>query len=136
MTVNDDVCIPASFRPPIHKINNVMKGVSFPLKATNAAGEVSFGMVAWQDCEYWMARLTKLAKKEMCSGALFPHGASWFCERETMVDLISNYHSLDFIAEDVNIGLSMIRMEKSIRFDVTCVLETEVPTTVFGKGLN
>ncbi|KAM0711773.1 hypothetical protein Q7P35_001142 [Cladosporium inversicolor] len=29
MTVDDDVCIPASFRPPIHKINDVMKGPTF-----------------------------------------------------------------------------------------------------------
>jgi cellulose synthase/poly-beta-1,6-N-acetylglucosamine synthase-like glycosyltransferase len=136
MTVDDDVCIPASFRPPVHKINDVMKGVGFPLKATNADGKVSFGMVAWQDCEYRMAGLTKLAEEGICGGALFPHGAGWFCERETMVDLISNYHSLDFIAEDVNTGLSMMRMKKSIGFDATCVLETEVPTTVFGKGLN
>lgn len=136
MTVDDDVCIPASFRPPIHKINDVMKGVGFPLKATNAAGEVSFGMVAWQDCEYRMAGLTKLAEEQICGGALFPHGAGWFCERETMIDLISNYHSLDFIAEDVNTGLSMMKMEKRIGFDAACVLETEVPTTVFGTGLN
>jgi cellulose synthase/poly-beta-1,6-N-acetylglucosamine synthase-like glycosyltransferase len=136
MTVDDDVCIPASFRPPVHKINDVMKGVGFPLKATNAAGKVSFGMVAWQDCEYRMAGLTKLAEEEICGGALFPHGAGWFCERETLVDLISNYHSLDFIAEDVNTGLSMMRMKKTIGFDSSCVLETEVPTTVFGKGLN
>lgn len=136
MTVDDDVCIPASFRPPIHKINDVMKGVGFPLKATNAAGVVSFGMVAWQDCEYRMAGLTKLAEEQICGGALFPHGAGWFCERETMVDLISNYHSLDFIAEDVNTGLSMMKMKKLIGFDAACVLETEVPATVFGKGLN
>jgi cellulose synthase/poly-beta-1,6-N-acetylglucosamine synthase-like glycosyltransferase len=136
MTVDDDVCIPASFRPPIHKINDVMKGVGFPLKATNAAGEVSFGMVAWQDCEYRMAGLTKLAEEQICGGALFPHGAGWFCERETMIDLISNYHSLDFIAEDVNTGLSMMKMKKRIGFDAACVLETEVPTTVFGTGLN
>ncbi|EMC94380.1 glycosyltransferase family 2 protein [Baudoinia panamericana UAMH 10762] len=136
MTVDDDVCIPASFRPPIHKINDVMKGVAFPLKATNAAGKVSFGMVAWQDCEYRMAGLTKLAEEQICGGAVFPHGAGWFCERATMIDLISNYHSLDFIAEDVNTGISMMRMKKSLGFDATCVLETEVPTTVFGKGLN
>jgi len=136
MTVDDDVCIPASFRPPVHKINDVMKGVAFPLKATNAAGKVSFGMVAWQDCEYRMAGLTKLAEEEICGGSLFPHGAGWFCERETLIDLISNYHSLDFIAEDVNTGLSLMRMKKRVGFDATCILETEVPTTVFGKGLN
>jgi len=136
MTVDDDVCIPASFRPPVHKINDVMKGVAFPLKATNAAGKVSFGMVAWQDCEYRMAGLTKLAEEEICGGSLFPHGAGWFCERETLIDLISNYHSLDLIAEDVNTGLSLMRMKKRVGFDATCILETEVPTTVFGKGLN
>ncbi|KAK0275449.1 hypothetical protein LTR35_011151 [Friedmanniomyces endolithicus] len=127
MTVDDDVCIPASFRPPVHKINDVMKGVAFPPKATNAAGK---------DCEYRMAGLTKLAEEEICGGSLFPHGAGWFCERETLIDLISNYHSLDFIAEDVNTGLSLMRMKKRVGFDATCILETEVPTTVFGKGLN
>jgi len=136
MTVDDDVCIPASFRPPIHKINDTMKGVGFPLKATNAAGNVSFGMVAWQDCEYRMAGLTKTAEEAICGGAAFPHGAGWFCERETMIDLISNYHSLDFIAEDVNTGIALMRMKKRLGWDSTCVLETEVPTTVFGKGLN
>lgn len=136
MTMDDDVELPPSFRPPIHKINNTMKGVGFPLKATNAAGEVSFGMVAWQDCEYRMAGLTKLAEEEICGGAAFPHGAGWFCERETMIDLISNYHSLDFIAEDVNTGIALMRMKKLLGWDSSCVLETEVPTTVFGKGLN
>ncbi|KAK6438890.1 hypothetical protein LTR95_004902 [Oleoguttula sp. CCFEE 5521] len=81
-----------------------------------------------------MAGLTKFAEEEICGGALFPHGAGWFCEMETMTDFISNYHSLDFIAEDVNTGLSMMRLKKSIGFDATCVLETEIPTTVFGKG--
>ena len=82
MTVDDDVCIPASFRPPIHKINDTMKGVGFPLKATNAAGKVSSGMVAWQDCEYRMAGLTKLAEEQICGGALFPHGAGWLVLRK------------------------------------------------------
>ncbi|KAJ4310500.1 hypothetical protein N0V94_008417 [Neodidymelliopsis sp. IMI 364377] len=65
-----------------------------------------------------------------------PSGAGWFCERETLIDLISNYHSLDFIAEDVNTGVSMQRMKKRIAFDASCVLETEVPTTFIGQGLN
>jgi cellulose synthase/poly-beta-1,6-N-acetylglucosamine synthase-like glycosyltransferase len=82
-----------------------------------------------------MSGLTKLAESSIC-GVLYPHGAGWFCEKETLIDLISNYHSIDFIAEDVNTGLSMQRMKKRIAFDATCVLETEVPTTVLGPGLN
>ena len=134
-TVDDDVCIPANFRAPIDKIDDVTKGVAFPLKATNAAGDVPLFLVAWQDVEYRMAGLVKLAESDIC-GVLYPHGAGWFCERETLIDLISNYHSLDFIAEDVNTGVSMQKMKKRIAFDSSCVLETEVPTTFLGPGLN
>jgi hypothetical protein len=135
MTVDDDVCIPANFKAPLDLVNEKTKAVAFPLKATDAAGKRSLFMVAWQDCEYRMAGLTKLAESRIC-GVLFPHGAGWFCERETLIDLISNYHSIDFIAEDVNTGLSMQKMKKFIAFDARCILETEVPTTIFGQGLN
>lgn len=134
-TVDDDVCIPANFRAPVDKIDDVTKGVAFPLKATNADGDVPLFLVAWQDVEYRMAGLVKLAESDIC-GVLYPHGAGWFCERETLIDLISNYHSLDFIAEDVNTGVSMQKMKKRIAFDASCVLETEVPTTFLGPGLN
>ncbi|RAR10734.1 glycosyltransferase family 2 protein [Stemphylium lycopersici] len=135
MTVDDDVSIPATFRPPIDKMDDVTKGCAFPLKAVDANGDVPLCLVAWQDCEYKMSGLTKLAESSIC-GVLYPHGAGWFCERETLIDLISNYHSIDFIAEDVNTGLSMQKMKKRIAFDATCVLETEVPTTILGPGLN
>jgi len=134
-TVDDDVCIPANFRAPVEKIDDVTKGVAFPLKATNAEGNVPLFLVAWQDVEYRMAGLVKLAESDIC-GVLYPHGAGWFCERETLIELISNYHSLDFIAEDVNTGISMQKMKKRIAFDASCVLETEVPTTFLGPGLN
>jgi hypothetical protein len=135
MTVDDDVSIPATFRPPIDKMDDITKGCAFPLKAVDANGDVPLCLVAWQDCEYKMSGLTKLAESSIC-GVLYPHGAGWFCERDTLIDLISNYHSIDFIAEDVNTGLSMQKMKKRIAFDATCVLETEVPTTVLGPGLN
>ncbi|KAG9185960.1 hypothetical protein G6011_02516 [Alternaria panax] len=118
MTVDDDVSIPATFRPPIDKMDDTTKGCAFPLKAVDANGDVPLCLVAWQDCEYKMSGLTKLA------------------ESDTLIDLISNYHSIDFIAEDVNTGLSMQKMKKRIAFDATCVLETEVPTTILGPGLN
>lgn len=135
MTVDDDVSIPANFRAPLDKIDDRTKGVAFPLKAIDANGKCPLFMVAWQDCEYRMAGLTKLAESNVC-GVLFPHGAGWFCERETLIELISNYHSIDFIAEDVNTGLSMQKMKKFIAFDPRVILETEVPTTIFGPGLN
>ena len=135
MTVDDDVSIPPNFRPPIDKIDHLTKGVAFPLRAMNSNSQTPLFMVAWQDCEYKMSGLSKLAESSLC-GVLYPHGAGWFCERETLIDLISNYHSLDFIAEDVNTGLSMQKMKKRIAFDARIVLETEVPTTIFGPGLN
>lgn len=135
MTVDDDVSIPSNFCPPIDKIDHLTKGVAFPLRAIDVDGKSPLFMVAWQDCEYKMSGVSKLAESSIC-GVLYPHGAGWFCERETLIDLISNYHSLDFIAEDVNTGLSMQKMKKRIAFDSRMVLETEVPTTLFGPGLN
>lgn len=135
MTVDDDVSIPTNFRAPVDKINHLTKGVAFPLRAIDARGRCPLFMVGWQDCEYKMSGLSKLAESNVC-GVLYPHGAGWFCERDTLIDLISNYHSLDFIAEDVNTGLSMQKMKKRIAFDPQVVLETEVPTTIFGSGLN
>jgi hypothetical protein len=82
-----------------------------------------------------MSRLGKMAESELC-GIFYPHGAGWFCEIDTLIDLIGNYHSLDFIAEDVNTGLAMMKMKKIITMDSSMVLETEVPTTIFGPGLN
>ena len=134
MTV-DDVSIPTNFRAPVDKINHLTKGVAFPLRAIDARGQCPLFMVGWQDCEYKMSGLSKLAESNVC-GVLYPHGAGWFCERDTLIDLISNYHSLDFMAEDVNTGLSMQKMKKRIAFDPQVVLETEVPTTIFGSGLN
>jgi hypothetical protein len=135
MTMDDDVSISATFRPPIDKMDDITKGCAFPLKAVDANGDVPLCLVAWLDFEYRMSGLSKLVESSIC-GILYPHGAGWFCERDTLIDLISNYHSIDFIAEDVNTGLSMQKMKKRIAFDATCVLETEVPTTVLGPGLN
>ena len=135
MTVDDDVSIPANFHPPIDKLDDVTKGVAFPLRAIDQNGKTPLFMVAWQDCEYKMSGLSKVAESALC-GVLYPHGAGWFCERETLVDLMSNYHSLDFIAEDVTTGLSMQKMKKRIAMDARIILETEVPTTIFGRGLN
>jgi cellulose synthase/poly-beta-1,6-N-acetylglucosamine synthase-like glycosyltransferase len=135
MTIDDDVSIPINFRPPIDKIDHLTKAVAYPLHAIDANGQSPFFMVAWQDCEYKMMGLRKLAESALC-GVLYPHGAGWFVDRETLIDLITNYHSLEFIAEDANSGLSMQKMKKRIAFDATIVLETEVPTTLFGPSLN
>lgn len=135
MTVDDDVSIPANFSPPIHKINHLTKGVAYPLNAIDANGHCPLFMVGWQDCEYKMAGVSKLAESAVC-GVLYPHGAGWFCERDTLIDLMSNYHSLDFIADDVNSGIALQKMKKRIAFDPNVILKTEVPTTIFGPGLN
>jgi hypothetical protein len=82
-----------------------------------------------------MAGLVKLTESDIC-GVLYPHGAGRFCERITMMNLISNYQSLNFIAEDVNTGISMQKIKKRVAFDASCVLETEVPTTFIGPAFN
>ncbi|CAG7561998.1 unnamed protein product [Fusarium equiseti] len=135
LTTDDDVSLPDNYRHPIHLMNDQLRAVAFPLKGIDAEGNVPLGMVSWQDCEYRMAGLTKLAEDRTC-GVNFPHGAGWFVDRDVFVELLSKYHPMDFIAEDANAGFAMMRLNKRIAFDAQVTLATEVPSTVLGPGLN
>lgn len=135
LTTDDDVSLPDNYRHPIHLMNDQLRAVAFPLKGIDAEGNIPLGMVSWQDCEYRMAGLTKLAEDRTC-GVNFPHGAGWFVDRDIFVELLSKYHPMDFIAEDANAGFAMMRLNKRIAFDAQVTLATEVPSTVLGPGLN
>lgn len=135
MTVDDDVCIPKNFIAPTDMIDDKFKAVAFPIKAMDAECNVPLWLVAWQDIEYRLSGMSKLAEDRLC-GVQFPHGAGWFVELESFVTLMEHYHPMDFIAEDCNAGLGLSRMGKGIRLDARCYLATEVPTTFFGPGLN
>lgn len=135
MTVDDDVCIPKNFDPPTNMIDEKFKAVAFPIKAMDAQCDVPLWLVAWQDVEYRLSGMSKLAEDRLC-GVQFPHGAGWFVELESFITLMEHYHPMDFIAEDCNAGLGLSRMGKGIRLDARCYLATEVPTTFFGPGLN
>ncbi|PKS05440.1 hypothetical protein jhhlp_008816 [Lomentospora prolificans] len=135
LTVDDDVCIPANYESPEEMITDEIKAVALPLMGMDPEGNTSLFLVAWQDCEYRMAGVTKMAEDRIC-GVTFPHGAGWFVERDAYITMLSEYHPMDFIAEDVNSGLSFMRMGKQITMDGRIVLKTEVPTTILGPGLN
>lgn len=135
LTTDDDVSLPPNYRHPVHLIDESVKGVAFPLAGINSEGECPLFLVVWQDCEYRMSDLTKLAESNLC-GVCFPHGAGWFVEREVLVELLAAFHPTDFIAEDVNSGFCLMKMKKRIAFDFRVVLATEVPTTLLGPGLN
>ncbi|KAJ5684581.1 uncharacterized protein N7477_000926 [Penicillium maclennaniae] len=135
MTVDDDVCIPKNFRPPTEMIDDKFKAVAYPLKAMDANCNVPLFLVAWQDVEYRLSGLSKLAEDRLC-GVQYPHGAGWFVERESFITLLEYHHPMDFIAEDCNAGLGLSKMGKGIHIDARSFLATEVPTTFFGPGLN
>lgn len=135
LTTDDDVSLPPNYRHPTHLINEKVRAVAFPLEGIDAKGNCPLFLVAWQDCEYRMAGLTKLAESRLC-GVCFPHGAGWFVNRETLVEILSKYHPTDFIAEDVNAGIALMKINKRIAFDGRVVLATEVPRTLLGPGLN
>lgn len=76
-TVDDDVCIPKNFSPATEMIDDKFKAVAYPLKAIDADGNVPFFMVAWQDVEYRLSGLSKMAEDRLC-GVQYPHGAGWY----------------------------------------------------------
>lgn len=135
LTTDDDVCLPDNYRHPIHLMDDNIRGVAFPLTATDPNGDCPLFLVAWQDCEYRMSDLTKLAESNTC-GVCFPHGAGWFVDRDVLIELLETLHPTDFIAEDVNSGFCMMKLGKSIALNFRVVLATEVPITLLGPGLN
>lgn len=135
MTVDDDVCIPKNFRPPVELIDDKFKAVAYGIKAIDQDGNTPLWLTAWQDVEYRLSGMSKSAEDRL-SGVLFPHGAGWFVERESFIELLQDYHPMDFIAEDCNAGIGLNRMGKGIRYDGKCFLATEAPTTFFGPDLN
>lgn len=135
ITADDDVSMPKNFSPPTDLIDDVFKAVAYPLKAMDANCKSSLWLVAWQDVEYRLSGLAKLAEDRLC-GVQFPHGAGWFVEINAFIELMEKHHPMDFIAEDCNCGLGFSKMNLGIRFDARSFLATEVPTTFFGPGLN
>lgn len=135
MTTDDDVCMPKNFKPPIDLLDDKFVAVAYPIKAMDANCESSLWVTAWQDVEYRLSGLAKLAEDRLC-GVQFPHGAGWFVEINALVELLEKHHPMDFIAEDCRAGLGISKMGKGIRLDARCFLATEVPSTLFGPGLN
>jgi hypothetical protein len=82
MTVDDDVCIPKNFHPPTEMINDKFKAVAYPLKAMDADCNVPLWVTAWQDVEYRLSGLSKLAEDRLC-GVQYPHGAGWYVHRRS-----------------------------------------------------
>lgn len=135
MTVDDDVCMPKNFKPPIDLLDEKFVAVAYPIKAMDAKCVSSLWVTAWQDVEYRLSGLAKLAEDRLC-GVQFPHGAGWFVEIHALIELLEKHHPMDFIAEDCRAGLGISKMGKGIRLDARCFLATEVPSTLFGPGLN
>lgn len=135
LTVDDDVLIPPQYQAPTAMIDDMTKAVAFPIHAIDAHGNCPLFMVAWQDCEYRILGMKRLAESSTC-GALFPHGAGWFVERNTFIEMLTEHHPMDFVAEDGNAGLCFLKMGKRLVYDAGIILNTEAPTTLFGPGLN
>lgn len=135
MTADDDVCMPKNFTAPTDLLDETFVAVAYPIKAMDAKCVSSLWVTAWQDVEYRLSGLAKLAEDRLC-GVQFPHGAGWFVEINALIELLEKYHPMDFIAEDCRAGLGISKMGKGIRLDARCFLATEVPSTLFGPGLN
>jgi hypothetical protein len=89
MTVDDDVCIPKNFRPPAEMIDDKFKAVAYPLKAMDANCNVPLFLVAWQDVEYRLSGLSKLAEDRLC-GVQYPHGAGWYAHIDQLMQAVNS----------------------------------------------
>lgn len=99
MTADDDVCMPKNWTPGSDLLDDKFVAVAYPIKAMDDKCMSSLWVVAWQDVEYRLSGLAKLAESRL-SGVLCPHGAGWFVEINAFIKLMEFYHPMDFISED------------------------------------
>ncbi|KAJ1022349.1 hypothetical protein NDA13_005259 [Ustilago tritici] len=70
LTIDDDVIVPANFAAPMHIISETVTAVCYLITAVDHKGDRPL-FVGWQDIEYKMSALAKMAESKMC-GVLFP----------------------------------------------------------------
>lgn len=129
LTIDDDVIIPANFAAPMHIISEIVTAVCYPITAVDHKGDRPL-FVGWQDLEYKMSALAKMAESRMC-GVLFPHGAASFWKRETMIAVLRR-HDLIYFADDVKMGLELQAIGQRMGIDASISFETVAPETFLG----
>lgn len=129
LTIDDDVIIPANFAAPMHIISETVTAVCYPITAVDHKGDRPL-FVGWQDIEYKMSALAKMAESKMC-GVLFPHGAASFWKQETMIKVLRR-HDLIYFADDVKMGLELQALGERMGIDASISFETVAPETFLG----
>ncbi|EST09326.1 hypothetical protein PSEUBRA_000919 [Kalmanozyma brasiliensis GHG001] len=129
LTIDDDVIIPANFAAPMHIINETTTAVCYPITAVDHKGDRPT-FVGWQDIEYKLSALAKMAEAKMC-GVLFPHGAASFWRRDTMIRVLYR-HDLVYFADDVKMGLELQALGEFMGIDASISFETVAPETFLG----
>ncbi|KAJ1595783.1 hypothetical protein NDA14_003249 [Ustilago hordei] len=133
LTIDDDVIVPANFAAPMHIISETVTAVCYPITAVDHRGDRPL-FVGWQDIEYKMSALAKMAESKMCS-VLFPHGAASFWKRETMIAILRR-HDLIYFADDVKMGLELQALGQRMGIDGSISFETVAPETFLGPPTN
>ncbi|GAC98054.1 hypothetical protein PHSY_005642 [Pseudozyma hubeiensis SY62] len=129
LTIDDDVIIPANFAAPMHIISETTTAVCYPITAVDHKGDRPV-FVGWQDIEYKLSALAKMAESKMC-GVLFPHGAASFWNRNTMIAVLRR-HDLIYFADDVKMGLELQAIGERMGIDASISFETVAPETFLG----
>ncbi|KAJ9474530.1 hypothetical protein PHBOTO_005005 [Pseudozyma hubeiensis] len=129
LTIDDDVIIPANFAAPMHIISETVTAVCYPITAVDHKGDRPV-FVGWQDIEYKLSALAKMAESKMC-GVLFPHGAASFWNRNTMIAVLRR-HDLIYFADDVKMGLELQAIGERMGIDASISFETVAPETFLG----
>lgn len=133
LTIDDDVIVPANFAAPMHIISETVTAVYYPITAVDHKGNRSL-FVGWQDIEYKMSALAKMAESKMC-GVLFPHGAASFWKRETIFAILRR-HDLIYFADDVKMGLELQALGQRMGIDGSISFETVAPETFLDPPKN
>jgi len=131
MLIDDDVVLPENFNMDLARFQDPkVRAMTYPITATNSEGAKGNLLVRWQDLEYKIAGLGKLAE-DRTSTVLFPHGAISVWDVDTL-EIILREHDTIFYADDAKMGLQLQRMGLKMGLGKT-IVSTAVPETLIGE---
>ena len=134
MIIDDDTKIPGNLTTSVEQIDDVTKAVMFGIRGVDENGVQDCLWTNWQDLEY---KLGDLVKEIQCKYAsvLFPHGAASLWCKDILFEVLGKHDTI-FYADDVKMGMFLMRNGYRLYYNKDSVFETEVPSSIFGKSPN
>ncbi|KAL3894006.1 MAG: hypothetical protein SGCHY_005517 [Lobulomycetales sp.] len=147
LLLDDDVVLPASLDLPHEQIDDLTRAVAIGIRGVDSFGGRDLIFTQWQDLEYKLGDSTRLFQNRYGS-VLFPHGKCFddackiniagaisLWELGTLFSALTEHDAI-FYADDVKMGIWLLKNGYRLGFHAETLVSTETPETILGPRPN